>query len=107
MSRGAISRTLCLALMLPLLLLAVPAEAAKKDKSKRSDPDQSELREDVPGRCPGASLDEAIATAERRHKARVVKANVLQGGGRCVYELRLLSDEGRVWTIRVDSRTGD
>jgi len=36
----------------------------------------------------------------------VVKANVVQEDGRCVYELRLLSDEGRVWTVRVDSRSG-
>jgi uncharacterized membrane protein YkoI len=93
--------------MLPLLMLAVPAQAGKKDKGKRTDPEQSELRSEPPGRCPGASLDEAIAASERRHKARVVRANVVQGGGRCVYELRLLSDEGRVWTIRVDSRTGD
>lgn len=52
------------------------------------------------------SLDQAIANAERKYKARVVKASTEGGGDRCTYVLRLLSDEGRVWTVRVDSRSG-
>lgn len=59
------------------------------------------------GRCPGKSMDQAIASAERKHRARVVKASVDQGDERCVYVLRLLSEDGRVWTVRVDSRSGD
>ena len=95
------------ALLLSLLVLALPASAGKNDKDRKRLIDNDEPRREAPGRCPGFSLDEAIESTERRHKARVVKANVVQDGGRCVYELRLLSDEGRVWTVRVDSRTGN
>ncbi len=95
------------ALLLSLLVLALPALAGKHDKDRNRASELSEPRREAPGRCPGFSLDEAIESTERRHKARVVKANVVQdASGRCVYELRLLSDEGRVWTVRVDSRTG-
>lgn len=94
------------AMLLSLLVLALPALAGKHDKEKKRLVEQSEPRREAPGRCPGYSLDEAIEATERRSKARVVKANVVQEEGRCVYELRLLSDEGRVWTVRVDSRTG-
>ena len=52
------------------------------------------------------SLDEAVAQAEKRHNAKVVKTATSQEGGRAVYELRLLSEDGRVWTVRVDSATG-
>ena len=93
------------ALLLSILVLALPAFAGKKDKQRFTE--FSEPRREAPGRCPGFSLDEAIAAAERRNKARVVKANVVQDNGRCVYELRLLSDEGRVWTVRESTRTGN
>jgi hypothetical protein len=52
------------------------------------------------------SLDRAIEMTERRYRARVVKADVEESNGRRVYILRLLSEEGRVWTVRVDA-SGD
>lgn len=52
------------------------------------------------------TLDEAVAQAEKRYNAKVVKAETHQEGGKTIYELRLLSDDGRVWTIRVDAATG-
>lgn len=55
----------------------------------------------------GLSLDEAVDRAQKRYKARVVRAETSESGGRVVYVLRLLSDEdGRVWTVRVDAQTG-
>jgi uncharacterized membrane protein YkoI len=55
----------------------------------------------------GISLDEAIDRAQKRFRARVVRAEQSQSGGRVVYVLRLLSDEdGRVFTVRVDAQTG-
>jgi uncharacterized membrane protein YkoI len=108
--RAAIRRPallLSLIAIVSAMVLALPAHAGKKDKDRKRIADSDEPRREAPGRCPGFSLDEAIASIERRHKARVVKANVVQDDGRCVYELRLLSDEGRVWTVRVDSRTGN
>jgi uncharacterized membrane protein YkoI len=52
------------------------------------------------------SLDQAIEMVERRFKARVVRPGVEEADGRRVYVLRLLSEEGRVWTVRVDAQTG-
>lgn len=55
----------------------------------------------------GLSLDEAVDRAQKRYKARVVRAETSESGGRVVYVLRLLSDEdGRVWTVRVDAQSG-
>lgn len=54
----------------------------------------------------GVSLDAAVAAAQERHRARVVKAEVIESDGRKVYALRLLGGDGRVWTIRIDAATG-
>ena len=54
-----------------------------------------------------AQLDEAVDRAQKRYKARVVRAETSESGGRIVYVLRLLSEEdGRVWTVRVDAQSG-
>lgn len=52
------------------------------------------------------SMDEAIDMAQRRFDARVVRAEVVERGGRRVYVLRLLSSDGRVFNVRVDAATG-
>lgn len=54
----------------------------------------------------GISLDEAIDRVQRQYGARVVRAEVRESQGRTVYVLRLLSREGRVWTVRVDAQSG-
>jgi len=52
------------------------------------------------------SMDQAVKMVERRFHARVVKAETERDNGRTVYVLRLLSDSGKVWTVRVDARDG-
>ena len=52
------------------------------------------------------SMDQAIEIVEKRYKARVVRANAADSNGHRVYVLRLLSEEGRVWTVRVDAASG-
>jgi uncharacterized membrane protein YkoI len=52
------------------------------------------------------SLDEAVARAERRFNARVVRAESQTSDAGVVYVLRLLNDSGRVWTVRVDAASG-
>lgn len=95
----------------PALLLCVlaagMASPAWAKKHKKDPPDiRGEQQREVAGRCPGFSLDQVIAQTERKNKARVVRTDVVNEGSQCVYVLRLLSDEGRVWTVRVDSRSG-
>jgi uncharacterized membrane protein YkoI len=66
-------------------------------------------RED-PGRVAlansGMSMDQAVKMAEQRFKARVVRAETQHEGVRTIYILKLLNDEGHVWTVRVDATHG-
>ena len=52
------------------------------------------------------SIEQAVKMAEQRFKARVVRAESQDEGGKTVYVLRMLNDSGRVWTVRVDAATG-
>ena len=54
----------------------------------------------------GITLDEAVSRAERQYKARVVRTEVQDEDGRKVYVLKLLSEDGRVFTVRIDAATG-
>jgi uncharacterized membrane protein YkoI len=54
----------------------------------------------------GISLDEAVSRAEAQYRARVVRTDVQDEDGRKVYVLKLLSDNGRVFTVRIDAATG-
>jgi hypothetical protein len=52
------------------------------------------------------SLQEATALATRRHAGRVVRAETVSAGGRRVHVIRILGDDNRVRTVRVDAETG-
>jgi len=52
------------------------------------------------------SLDQAVNMAESRYRAKAVKAQSVSNGGRLVYQIRLLSSDGRVRTVHVDAQTG-
>jgi len=52
------------------------------------------------------TLDQAIEMAERRFHARVVRAGVEESAGQRTYVLRLINEQGRVWTVRVDAQSG-
>jgi hypothetical protein len=54
----------------------------------------------------GVSLDEAVSRAERQYRARVVRTDVQDEDGRKVYVLKMLSEDGRVFTVRIDAATG-
>jgi hypothetical protein len=54
----------------------------------------------------GISLDDAVRRAEAQYRAKVVRTDVQDEDGRKVYVLKLLSENGRVVTVRVDAATG-
>ncbi len=54
----------------------------------------------------GLSLDAAIDLVQRRFRAKVIRADVAGEGDSRTYVLRLLSEDGRVWTVRVDAASG-
>jgi uncharacterized membrane protein YkoI len=58
------------------------------------------------GASAALSMDQAVRMVEQRYHARVVKAETSRDNGRTVYVLRLLSDSGRVWTVRVEAAGG-
>lgn len=55
----------------------------------------------------GISLDQAVEMAQARFRAKAVKAETVNSGGRRVHQIRLLSSDGKVWTVRVDAQTGN
>lgn len=55
---------------------------------------------------PRVSLDQAVNMAESRYRAKAVKTQRSVNGDRVVYHIRLLSGDGRVWTVQVDAQTG-
>ena len=54
----------------------------------------------------GISLGQATAMARTRYPGRVVRAETVMIGDRVVHEIRILGDDGRVRTVRVDAQTG-
>jgi hypothetical protein len=54
----------------------------------------------------GISLSQATAMALGRYQGRVVRAETVMIGDRVVYEIRILGNDGRVRTVRVDAQTG-
>jgi uncharacterized membrane protein YkoI len=49
---------------------------------------------------------QAAALVQKRYAARVVRASSSDEGGHRVYVFRLLSDGGKVWTVRIDAHNG-
>ena len=103
----------CLSVLLALVALAPSASTAAlaAGLSAAATPGGSARppsRDDAPRSLAERqiSMDEAVDMAQRRYNARVVRAEVSDRGGRRVYLLRLLSDDGRVFNVRVDAATG-
>jgi uncharacterized membrane protein YkoI len=82
------------------------SERPPRDEPPRDEPPRENLRE-PPRVIREVSLDRVIEQVEKRHHARVVRSDTAGSQGHKVYVLRLLSDEGRVWTVKVDAQTGE
>jgi len=54
----------------------------------------------------GISLSQATAMALGRYQGRVVRAETVTMGDRVVHEIRILGNDGRVRTVRIDAQTG-
>jgi uncharacterized membrane protein YkoI len=59
-----------------------------------------------PSQRGGVSLAQATAMAQGRYQGRIVRAETVQVGDRLVHEIRILGDDGRVRTVRIDAQTG-
>ena len=64
-------------------------------------------RSNVDSRGQELSRAQAVALVQRRYHARVVRTHLLQDAhGRPMYEFRLLSAGGKVWTVHIDAYSG-
>ncbi len=88
------------ALALALALLAPPGIAAEAPAGGARGP-----AADHPDATP-LSLDDAVELVKRRYEARVLRAEQAKEGDDVVYRIRLLAADGRVFTVRVNARTG-
>ena len=93
------TRAALLILSLPVVAWLPAAQAGAAAADSRAAPAATMTTSTV-------SMDQAVKMVERRFHARVVKAETERDNGRTVYVLRLLSDAGKVWTVRVDARDG-
>ena len=94
--RGALRALLRSAVAsLSLLAGAVPAAAGTA-----AAPDAAPRQE------ANLTLDRAVEMVQRRFAARVVRAEETREGEEVVYRIRLLSADGRVFTVRVYARSG-
>ena len=53
------------------------------------------------------SLEQAIEIAQRRYPGRVVRADTKTQGDRVVHEIRILGEDSRVRTVRIDAQGGE
>jgi uncharacterized membrane protein YkoI len=90
------------ALLACLLSAAAAAGAALVTVAAATHPDAAPLA--MPRG--NVSMDQAVRMVEERYHARVVKAETQHDAGHTLYVLRLLNDEGKVWTVRVDAASG-
>lgn len=115
-----------------VLLAAGPVHAKDKDKKKKqreaevpaqveapalyerptvirpegARPPPAQMMREAPRPAQRVSIDRVIEQVERRYKAKVVSYKKTQKGDQLIYELRLLSEEGRVSNVKVDAETG-
>ena len=55
---------------------------------------------------PRYSLDDAITLVKEKIGGRVLRAETLQRDNLTVYQIRIITDDGRVRTINVDAQNG-
>ena len=94
-------------LTLAMLCLALAGGAVAPTAAQAGDRDRGHGRGQSAAYADRAiSLDEAVAQAERRYKARAVRAEEKRHGDRIEYRIRLLGEDGRVFEVRIDAGSG-
>ena len=88
-----------------LLLVTLPLIAAVPNANAQELIDRRQRR-DYRIEPSGLSLDQAVEMAQRRYRAKAVKAETIRNGEKRVHRIRLLSADGKVWNVRVDAESG-
>jgi uncharacterized membrane protein YkoI len=112
---ATIKRTCLASAMAAALLLVVAEPAAARPRAASFAQEEPTTEPLAPAqrdqlipvqRGGGISLGQATSMAQSRYQGRVVRAEAVQMGDRVVYEIRILGDDGRVRTVRIDAQTG-
>jgi uncharacterized membrane protein YkoI len=53
------------------------------------------------------SLERIAALAKARHPGKLIDIELERKRGLWIYEVELLDDQGRVWEMKLDARTGE
>lgn len=85
-------------------LLALAPAAADARSSAVMQLAQSDSR---PESRPRISAGQAASIVQRRYGGQVVDVDMRQSGGRVIYRVRILQDDGRIRTVRVNGETGE
>ena len=93
-----ICRNVFVALVLAGFVAFHPAQAAG-DRSKHRVQSSGQQAEQI-------SRDQAVDIVRSRYGGKVLGASKSSQGGRPVYSVKILTDDGRVRTIRVDGVSG-
>lgn len=56
---------------------------------------------------PVVSLEDVIVKAKERQPGRMIEAEVDEHHGKVIYEIDILDDQGRVWELKYDVKTGE
>lgn len=54
----------------------------------------------------GLTLDQAVELAQRRYRAKAVRAETVRNGDKVEHRIRLLSSDGKVRNVSVDAESG-
>src|SRR5580765_5683863 len=105
------SRIAALLVALCGLVGTFPGQAAARD-GRHGPPDSHAQANDHRGgdkddsRQSRISLDEAVAIVRGRYDGKVIRVETQGSDDHPVHEIRILSPEGRVYTVHVDGLTG-
>ena len=53
------------------------------------------------------SLEQILQNARQHHAGRVLETELEEKGGELVYEVEILDDNGEVWEMKLDARSGE
>ena len=88
------------------LLVLLAATSAMSSMSTAQDLIDRRARREHQAAQNGISLDQAVKMAQNRYRAKAVRAQTVENGGRRIHQIRLLSAEGKVWMVEIDAQTG-
>lgn len=88
-----------------LLLVTLPLLAAVPNANAQELIDRRQRRE-YRIEPSGLSLDQAVEMAQRRFRAKAVRAETVRNGDKVEHRIRLLSADGKVRNVSVDAESG-